>query len=239
MMENYGIHHRIGSVANPHKNSRAELRVKTVKRMLMDFVSAKVILDRAVVSGALLQLRNTPDRDIKLSPAKALYGRELRDFLPRLWSALMWDIWMSLVDAKETDQAFRANNSEKKWSEHTSALAPLKVEHTVMDRDSKLSPANALHGIELRDFLPRLGSALMGDIWMNLVDASETAQPRRAKHSEKKWSGHTRAPAPLKVMLQNQSGNHSLRWDKRGTFMKCEGFDQYQVMIDGSRRLKD
>jgi hypothetical protein len=46
---------------------------------------------------------------------------------------------------------------------------------------------------------------------------------------------------PLKVgdtvMIQNQSGNHPLRWDKRGTIMKAEGFDQYQVMVDGSRRL--
>ena len=67
MMEDYGIHHRISSVANPHTNARAELGVK---RMLMDIVSAKGILDRAVVSRALLQLRNTPDRDSKLSPAK-------------------------------------------------------------------------------------------------------------------------------------------------------------------------
>ena len=38
-------------------------------------------------------------------------------------------------------------------------------------------------------------------------------------------------------MVQNQSDNYPLRLDKRGTIVKCEGFDQYQVMIDGSRRL--
>ena len=57
---------------------------------------------------------------------------------------------------------------------------------------------------------------------MSLVDARETAQACRAKHS--------RALAPLKVgdtmMVQNQSGNHPLRWDKRGTTMKCKGFGQ-------------
>jgi hypothetical protein len=37
---------------------------------------------------------------------------------------------------------------------------------------------------------------------MNLVDARETAQERRAKNSEKKWSEHTRALAPLKVGTQ-------------------------------------
>ena len=88
-MEDYGIYHRISSVAKPHENARAELGVKTVKRMPMDIVSAKDILDRAVVSGALLQLRNSLDRDSMLSPAKSLYGREYRDYLARPGSALM------------------------------------------------------------------------------------------------------------------------------------------------------
>jgi hypothetical protein len=112
----------------------------------MDIVSAKGILDIAVVSRAMLQLRNIPDKDSKLSPAKALYGRELRDFLPRPGSALMGDMCMNLVDVREMAQARRAKHSEKKWSEHTRALAPLKLGHTVMDGDSKLSPAKALHG---------------------------------------------------------------------------------------------
>jgi hypothetical protein len=99
-----------------------------------------------MVSGALLQLRNTPDRESKLPPAKALYGREIRDCLPRPGSALMGAMWMNLVDARETAQASRAKNSEKKWSEYTraQALAPLMVGHTVMDRDSNLTPAKAL-----------------------------------------------------------------------------------------------
>ena len=49
-------------------------------------------MDRAWVSRALLQLRNTPDRDTKLSPAKALYVRELRDFLPRPGSSLRGEL---------------------------------------------------------------------------------------------------------------------------------------------------
>ena len=50
----------------------------------MDIVSAKGILDRAVVSRPLLELRNILDRDSKLSLAKALYEGELRDVLPFL-----------------------------------------------------------------------------------------------------------------------------------------------------------
>ena len=81
----------------------------------------------------------------------------------------------------------------------------------------------------------------MGKMWMNLADSREQALGRRATNAEKQWSEHTKALPPLKVgdtvMVQNQVGNHPLRWDKRGTIVKCEGFDQYQLMIDGSRRL--
>jgi hypothetical protein len=81
----------------------------------------------------------------------------------------------------------------------------------------------------------------MEEMGMNQADARGTVLGRKAISAEKEWSEHTRAIPPLMVgdtvMVQNQSGNHPLRWDKRGTIVKSEGFDQYQVMIDGSRRL--
>ena len=101
------------------------------------------------------------------------------------------------------------------------------------DRDTKLSPAKALYGGELRNFLPRPGSSLMGEMWMNLADDRETALGRRATNATKEWTEHTRALLTLNVgdhlMIQNQSGNHPLRWDKRRSIVKAEGFDQYQV----------
>jgi hypothetical protein len=90
-------------------------------------VSARGTLDRAAVSRALLQLRNTKDRDTNLSPAKALYGRELRDFLTRPGSALMDEMWMNLADAREQALGRSAANAEQ-WSEHTRTLPPLKWE---------------------------------------------------------------------------------------------------------------
>ena len=53
----------------------------------------KLVYGRTRVALRYVQLRNTPDRDTKLSPAKALYGRELRDLLPRPGSALMGEMW--------------------------------------------------------------------------------------------------------------------------------------------------
>ena len=41
----WGIHHRLCSVANPHSNSRAEIGVKTVKRALADNTPANGNLD--------------------------------------------------------------------------------------------------------------------------------------------------------------------------------------------------
>ena len=40
---------------------------------------------------ALLQYRNTPLQDLKLSPAQILYGRELRDCMPMV---------ITLIDAR-------------------------------------------------------------------------------------------------------------------------------------------
>ena len=77
MLENYGIHHRISSVANPHANARAELGVKMVKRMLRDNVSQNGGLDLTKLSRALLQLRNTLDRYTKKSPAQCLFEVEV------------------------------------------------------------------------------------------------------------------------------------------------------------------
>ena len=90
-----------------------------------------------LVSSALLQLRDTPDRDNKLFPAKT----------QRLL-AKAGNMWMNLVDARETAQARRAKHSEKKWSEHTRALVPLKVGDTVMVQSpSSLGQEHEVRGV--------------------------------------------------------------------------------------------
>ena len=38
-------------------------------------------------------------------------------------------------------------------------------------------------------------------------------------------------------MIQNQTGNHPRRWDRRGRVVRVLGYDQYQVMVSGSRRV--
>ena len=101
----YGIHHRILSVANPHANARAELGVKTV----------------------MLQLRNTPDWDTRISPAEALFGRKLKDFLPSPKRNLIGGMWKDLADKREQALAKRSTKADQTWKEHTRLLRPLVI----------------------------------------------------------------------------------------------------------------
>ena len=101
LMEDYGIHHRISSVGNPHANCRAEMGVRSMKRLIRDNVTITGKLDTIKFSRALLQYRNTKDRDTGKSPAEFLLGRTLRDFLPRSKEQLMNSTWHRLADQRE------------------------------------------------------------------------------------------------------------------------------------------
>ena len=76
------MRHRLSSVAFPHSNTIAELAVKTVKRMLIDNTDQNGSLNTDRFQRAMLQYRNTPDPETKLSPAMCVFGRTIRDFIP-------------------------------------------------------------------------------------------------------------------------------------------------------------
>ncbi|GFN90530.1 hypothetical protein PoB_001703600 [Plakobranchus ocellatus] len=79
---NWGVHHRLSSVAFPHSNSRAEIGVKTIKRLIIDRPGRDGCLDTDSIQRAILQCRNTPDRDTRFSLAMCIFGRPIRDFIP-------------------------------------------------------------------------------------------------------------------------------------------------------------
>ena len=80
----WGVMHRLSSAYNPQSNGRAELAVKSTKRLLLGNVDDDGSLDTESFLQAILIKRNTPDPTTKLSPAEIVFGRKLRDTLPRV-----------------------------------------------------------------------------------------------------------------------------------------------------------
>ena len=66
VLSNWGVGHRLSSVAPAHSNGRAELGVKTCKRMLMDNTGPNGEINLDKIQSGMLQYRNTPDRDTGL-----------------------------------------------------------------------------------------------------------------------------------------------------------------------------
>ena len=146
----WGIRHRVSSVNHAQSNGRAEVCVKTVKRLLRTNISTDGSLDTDAVMRGLLQLRNTPDPDTNLSPAQILLGRTLRDFLPLPPGSTVFD---------ESSPIRREWKSM--WSKREEALK--KRMGALVDRiDAK---AHALDPLSLRDVVYiqyQYGGTLLG-----------------------------------------------------------------------------
>ena len=124
----WGVRHRISSVANPHTNCRAELAVKTVKRMLIDNITATGSLDVDKFQRALLMYRNSVDPETKASPALILFGRPIRDAIPILMGRYRpHETWTELMSHRELALARRHSRDHERWNEHTRRLPPLQV----------------------------------------------------------------------------------------------------------------
>lgn len=124
----WGVHHRKSSVANPHSNARAEIGVKTSKRMLMSNTGPNGELDVNAFQIAMLQYRNTPDPATKLSPAMCIFGRPTKDFIPILPGRYQpHPTWRDTLSAREDALRNRHMQAAERWSEHTRRLPPLVV----------------------------------------------------------------------------------------------------------------
>ena len=84
LLERWGVNHTLSSAYFPQSNGRAEVVVRITKRLLEDNLGPDGSINNDKIVRALLQLRNTLDRDCNLSPAEVLFGRPLKDAMPRL-----------------------------------------------------------------------------------------------------------------------------------------------------------
>ena len=106
-LKRWKIRRRLSSAYYPQSNGRAEVGVRTAKRILLgniDSSTGKLDNDRAVT--ALLTHRNTPCQQTGISPATALFGRSIRDHLP-LDDLKLRKEWQEIADKRDEALAKR------------------------------------------------------------------------------------------------------------------------------------
>ena len=127
-LKSWHVHHRLTSVANPHANTRAEVAVKTVKRMLMSNTSPSGSLNVDSFQRAMLIYRNSIDPETKASPALIVFGRPIRDPIPMPLGKYCPHItWQETMVNREIALAKRHSREHEKWSANTRELKPLEI----------------------------------------------------------------------------------------------------------------
>ena len=127
----------------------------------------------------------------------------------------------SVTGALDTDAAARA----------------LMTHRNTPAQDTGVSPAVLLFGRNLRDHLLRNDRSLRPE-WSVIADSREQALAKRAL---KEIETEKKELKPLcvgdSVQIQNQSGNHPNKWFSTGVIAEVLPNRQYQVVVDGSRRI--
>ena len=132
-LSNWGIHQRLSSAYFAQSNGRAELAVKTAKRILMNNTDSAGRLNHDSTARAFLNHRNTPVQDVGISPAMMLFGRPIKDHLPRLWDThSIRPQWKEIWELRERAMAKRHVRNAAHYNTHTRTLPALQVGDSVL-----------------------------------------------------------------------------------------------------------
>ena len=135
---NWGVDHVVSSAHYPQSNGRAELAVKTAKRLISNHISPGGSLHNDAVTRAMLQYRNTPIKGLGLSPAQVLFHRNLRDGLP-MRPVLLRPHKQWVIAAANRENALRQQHSAgtSRYNTFTKDLRPLSVGDKVIVQDHR------------------------------------------------------------------------------------------------------
>ena len=138
LFQRWGVHHRLSSAYHPQSNGRAEVAVKSMKRLLTAHTDSHGGIDTEAAAAGLLQYRNTPDPEIGLSPAQIVFGRNLRDLLPVTPDSTVFDneavhpVWRETWKHQEKALRLRFARQTDHLGQHTRHLPPLPPGATVV-----------------------------------------------------------------------------------------------------------
>ena len=138
----FGIIHRVSTAYNPRANKRAEVAVKSAKRLIRGNTSQTGTLHTDDLARALLQHRNTPCPITGLSPAQIVFGRVLRDFLPlQPGKFVPREEWRLAATQREVAYSKRRMLKQEQLTKGSKPLPPLKPGHHVrIQNQSKTGP---------------------------------------------------------------------------------------------------
>ena len=104
----WDVQWRLSSAHYPQSNGRAEAAVKSAKRILLGNINPVTgELDTDAAARALLSHRNTPTQDTGIAPSVMLFGKPMRDHLPRFERTLRQE-WDVIAESRERALAKRA-----------------------------------------------------------------------------------------------------------------------------------
>ena len=118
-------------------------------------------------------------------------------------------------------------------------LAALLTHRNKPDHETAMSSSNVVFGRRIKDLMPiKPGQLRVAPRWTELLKQREAVMARRHLARGKELNKHTRELAPLKVgdtvSIQNQHGNHKLKWDNIGLIVEVGAFDKYTIKIYAS-----
>jgi len=139
----WGVRHGLSSAGFSQSNGRAEVAVKTAKRLLMSNTGPTGRLDHDRFLHAMLQLRNTPDPDCNLSPAQIIFGCPLRDTLSfvneleKFSNPHIRPLWRQAWAAKEEALRTRLTRTTESMTSYSRPLRPLTIGERVFIQNQR------------------------------------------------------------------------------------------------------